>query len=314
MKTFSVGIVMLFCICSSHAQSTKIFIKKAQAATDEHNYDLAISYLDKAIILDSNNTSLYLAKGELHIVMEKYTEAIADLQRATSIDSTNYKAYISRGNLFMKYQMMPEAISDFNKALLYAHEDTTVRHLWVIRASAKIGMRNFESAYKDLKYIYTLDSIHTEVLSTLAWSCLYTGRQSEALGYLLKAHELDPKERTNITNIGFVYQNIGEYAKSLPYFDQAIRLEPKEAYAYSNRGYSHLKLGHTDAAMKDISRSIELDPSNSYAFRNRALVFLEMKKYADACEDLHTALSKGYTAMYGSEVQDLIDQNCKLFK
>jgi tetratricopeptide (TPR) repeat protein len=88
-------------------------------------------------------------------------------------------------------------------------------------------------------------------------------------------------------------------------------MNPNEPLGYSNRSYSRLKLGDTKGAMKDINKSIELYPSNSYAYRNRALIYIEQEKFDKACEDLQTAIDKGYTLSYGEDVINLQKKHCR---
>ena len=63
--------------------------------------------------------------------------------------------------------------------------------------------------------------------------------------------------------------------------------------------------------MRDINKSIKIMPSNSYAYKIRALIYIEKGKAEKACEDLNIALSYGYTAQYGKEVEKLKRLNCK---
>ena len=241
-------------------------------------------------------------------------EAFYLYTKAISLKPELAYLYLNRGNILMSFQMMDEAISDFNTALKYEKDDTLIRAAYLNRGAAKMLKQDYEGGYKDLSYAYALDTNNKTVLINLAMASSQLNKKDEALKYLLMAHKAFPDMAGINSNLGFVYQSMGEYKKSIEYFDLTVKMDPKEALGYSNRSYSLLKLGDTDRAMKDINKSIELYPGNSYAYRNRALIWLELKKYADACEDLRTAIAKGYTEMYGKDVLEMIDKNCALFK
>jgi tetratricopeptide (TPR) repeat protein len=112
-------------------------------------------------------------------------------------------------------------------------------------------------------------------------------------------------------NIGFKYQEMGQYDKAIEYFNKVLEMSPDEPLGYSNRSYCRLKTGDIKGAKSDIEKSLKLYPGNSYAYRIRALIYLEEGKTDKACEDFRTALNKGFTEMYGDEVLQLLKKHCQ---
>jgi Tfp pilus assembly protein PilF len=128
--------------------------------------------------------------------------------------------------------------------------------------------------------------------------------------YLNKAIEIDSAYYPAYANIGFKYQEMGQHEKAIEYYDMVLSFAPDEPLGYSNRSYNRMKVGDLKGAMKDIEKSLKLYPSNPYAYKVRALIYIESEKIDKACEDLQTALDKGYTITFGNEVLDLQKQYC----
>jgi tetratricopeptide (TPR) repeat protein len=104
---------------------------------------------------------------------------------------------------------------------------------------------------------------------------------------------------------------MGEHQKAIEFFDKALKIEKDQPLALNNRGYSKYKVGHLKGGLSDFEKSILHYPANSYAFKNRALIYFAMKEFTKSCADLHTAIKLGFTEMYGKEVMNLIEENCR---
>ncbi len=80
---------------------------------------------------------------------------------------------------------------------------------------------------------------------------------------------------------------------------------------YNNRSFAKFNIKDFEGALLDVNKSINLDSKNSFAYKVRANVYLEKKDNVNACKDLKKALELGYTKDFGSDVQELLDKNCK---
>lgn len=297
-----------------YSQSTVDLEKKANAASEDRNYELALNYIDQAITIDSLNSQLFKQKGDFFFALKKDQEALDAYSKGISTQPNFAELYLMRGLLYLNHQMIEDAIKDFNTGLKYTNTDTVIYKLYESRGIAQCWKRNYKEGYKDLLYAYKMDTTKLSILINLANACNQINKKDEALKYMLIALKAYPEDAVLISNIGLWYQDKTDYKQSITYFDKAIKLNPNLGLGYSNRSYSRLKLGETDGALGDINKSIELFPTNSYAYRNRGLIWIKLKKYASACEDFNTAIAKGYTQMYGSDVEELIQKNCAMFK
>ncbi len=114
-----------------------------------------------------------------------------------------------------------------------------------------------------------------------------------------------------ISNLGFTLSKVDRHQEAIYYFDRALKLFPNAAYPLSNKSYSLMKIGKLQEALTCIKQSIQSDPDNSYAYKNLGEILLALDLKSEACEAFRTALNKGFTDMYGNEVNELIAKHCK---
>ncbi len=183
------------------------------------------------------------------------------------------------------------------------------------RGVVKAKMRQFKGALEDYKMCQQYNPDNIELLNNLANTLNELGRTDEGIAYLKKVIEINPDFVGSYINLGFQLVELGKYGDAIDYLDIAIEKssenEIQRAISLNNRGYAYYKLFNYEKALKDIDDSIHLFGNNSYAYRNRALVYLRLKRNRDACDDLYSAISLGFTQEYGSEVERLLAKHCK---
>jgi len=292
-------------------QSAEECYKTARKEWVAENSKSALKWIDKAIAADPNNEEYYDCKGLILSEQGEFQKAYDSFSMGIAINPKASDIYLNRGNLFLSITQFEDAIADFTKASLVADNDTSKYSAIMNRASAKLQIREFESAYDDLMKCYAFDSTDVGTLTNLGAVCDEIGRGDETLKYLLKAVEVDPNFYAAYGNIGFKYQEMGEYQKAIEYCDIVLKFSPDDPIGLNNRSYNKLMLGDVKGAMKDVDKSIKLYPVNSFAYKNRALIHLKNGDTEKACADLLEAIEKGFTETFGQEVNELIEKHCK---
>lgn len=126
-----------------------------------------------------------------------------------------------------------------------------------------------------------------------------------------QAIALAPEDPVNYNSRGyFVHAWKGDHAGAIRDYDRALKLNPNYSYAFNNRGWSRYKLGETGAAIKDIERAKRRKAHNPFVYRNLGVIALETGDTAKACTLLRQALVEGFTALYGTEVEERIATSC----
>ena len=305
-------LLVLLCLLPvfSFAQTAAELHDQAMEQYVNENYKEALQLIDASIAKDGSKLRSYMMRGNILWGLERYQEVYDLCNQAIALFPDSSLAYVYKAATIPSFQLFEEAIETATAGLKVCTDDEIRHVLYENRAAAKIGIRRFESAYRDLMKVYRYDSTNLANLINLGVVCDEVGRGDETLVYLLKAVAIDSTHPGPYANIGFKYQDMGEHDKAIYYYTKVLELDPEQALGYSNRAYSRMKKGDLDGAMEDINTSIEMYPLNSWAFRNRGLIYLEKGKDKKACADFEKAIELGFTRMYGNQVLELIGENC----
>jgi len=295
----------------SIAQTVAEIFAEAEVALENENYKTALKKATYVIENDVPRADYFYVKARAELYLGNYQDAYDTYSRGIDDLPKSSKLYNDRGTLLYQLQNFDMALADYTKAIELAETDSIKCFIYSNRSTTKMSVRNFEGAYDDLMLAYNLDSTSLGVLTNLGVVCDEIGRGDETLKYLLKAVEIDSEYYGAYANIGFKYQNSGEHEKSVEYYNKVLELRPEEPLGFSNRAYSRMKLGDLKGAMDDVNKSLDIYPENAYAYRNRALIYIEMDKIKKACNDLQAAIDRGFTGMYGEEVEELLAKYCK---
>ena len=138
------------------------------------------------------------------------------------------------------------------------------------------------------------------------------GDSTLALAELDRAIALAPEDPVNYNSRGYyAHAWLGHHQAAIVDYDHAIKLNPNYSYAFNNRGWSKYKLGDVKKGVSDIERARKKKVFNPYVYRNLGVIALETGDTAKACIMLRQALDRGFTALYGDEVQELMGTSCK---
>jgi tetratricopeptide (TPR) repeat protein len=293
------------------AQTAEDYFQKAKDAFAGEAYKDVLGFVDAAIELDPDQADFYSFKADFLALAGYMQESLNIYNMALSRLPNEAMLNIGRGDILLAMEQFPGAIRDYTIAMDLAKHDSIKYTALGQRGAAKLSIRDFEGAYADLLQFLAYDSVDFVALNSMALTCTESGKYEEAKKYYFKMIEIDPTDFAGYLNLGYFYQFVSEHELAIEALNKGLEISPKQAYAFSNRSYNKLKLGDIRGAKKDIETSIKLDPENSYAYKNRALILLESGDPEKACEDLQTALEKGFTAMYGEEVNELHKKHCR---
>lgn len=83
-------------------------------------YELALTDINRAIMLQPNDPLLYILRGDIRMLMYEWDRAMGDYNIAISLDPTCAQAYFARGVLFYTQANRIAALSDFERYLQLA--------------------------------------------------------------------------------------------------------------------------------------------------------------------------------------------------
>ena len=118
-------------------------------------------------------------------------------------------------------------------------------------------------------------------------------KPNQAVNYLNKAIQNNPKFAEAYNNRGNAYRDLNQLQKALKDYNQAITLKPNYVQAYNNRGNIYYEFKNYKLAVRDYNKSISIKPDYRLAYLNRGLAHHQLKQRNLACKDLRKACQLG---------------------
>lgn len=96
----------------------KAYLKSAEIAQEEFDYEVAFYYCDRAIELDPNQFLVYKLRAGINFSLKKYSETIEDLNLVVTRDGKNPSNFLLRAKCYFKVGETIKAKKDIKKAIL----------------------------------------------------------------------------------------------------------------------------------------------------------------------------------------------------
>jgi len=262
------------------------YMHQGEAFYEFKQYDDALRYYSKAILLDPNNAEAYNNLGVISYKKGEYGNAIEYYNKAVSINSNSSEVFVNLGLGYAQKGKFSKALENYNKALKI-NPKCEDAYLGCGVVYAKKGELN--EAIKCFNKVLELNPENAKAYNNRGTAYDEKGKFSKALSDLNRALELNPNFADAYSNRGIVYDEIGGYNRAIDDFNDALFIKPNDAEVYNNRGVVYAKNGEFDKAMEDYNKAVELNPYFAVAYINRGNVYLNNKEYDKAIEEFDKA-------------------------
>ena len=112
----------------------------------------------------------------------------------------------------------------------------------------------------------------------------------KALNYWKKALEIEPSSFMILTNLGIVYNRIGQPKQALEYYNKAIEINPKSYEPYIGRGNVYFDQDDNERAIQEYSIASDLSPTYWASYFNRGLAYHNIGEFSKALSDYNKSL------------------------
>jgi tetratricopeptide (TPR) repeat protein len=315
---FSTLCAVLYMACNAlfaqnsppNTQNVLPLLQQASSASSKGNYLRTIQLYTQIIGMQPDEAKYYFYRGQAHMMIHEGDKALSDYNKSIALTPQFFDAYLSRAILFFNINEPEKSINDYNMALRYC-QDTMMRiYVFNNRGNAKSMRNDLQGAYLDYLEAYRLDGNFVATLSNVSNILNRMNRGSEALMFLKRILEIEPKNISIRADMGYAYMNMNLYQEAVEQYNIVLASEPNEAISLSNRGLAKFNLQEYDSALADMNRSVALLPQNAYAYRNRGMLLMSMGDKSASCNDFAKALRHGFTEKYDDEVGLLFRRHC----
>jgi tetratricopeptide (TPR) repeat protein len=97
------------------------------------------------------------------------------------------------------------------------------------------------------------------------------GKYEEAITWLDKALEIDPRSIAAVYNKGLALSLLGKYEEAITLYDKVLEIEPDEVRALFNKGVVLYHLGKYEEAITLYDKVLEIDPIDIATLNNKAV-------------------------------------------
>ena len=220
----------------------------------------ALSDLDAAIRLDSNNADDHVTRARILLAQKQPDAAMDDLDKALSLDPKNLDALLLRAQLRYRKKDDAGTAADVAAAQKLAPAGSMQSRLI---ASLYIAIDEPANALPLLDaWIRTHedDSTLGSALNERCWArALADQALKDALHDCKDAIKRDGDRAAYLDSLGMVYLRLGNDADSIKAYQQALAQSPNEAWSHYGLGLAELHSGQTAAGNAELATARALD-------------------------------------------------------
>ncbi|MBW4488998.1 MAG: tetratricopeptide repeat protein [Trichocoleus desertorum ATA4-8-CV12] len=125
----------------------------------------------------------------------------------------------------------------------------------------------------------------------LALACFNRRQLSEAVAYYQKALALRPTAPDIYTNLGNVYQDLGQAEAAIASYQQALALKPDSAEAHNNLGNMYKRQGQLTEASNHYQQAVTLRPDLAETYNNLGNVLKDQGRMTEAIAAYRQAIA-----------------------
>jgi len=217
----------------------------------------ALLSLDRAIALDSSQYAAYTEKGYAHRRLSQFDAAIAAFKRSIALKPTDYIAPYELGSIYNETKNYSEAERYLRQAIRNKSDYANAyEELGVVQRR----QGRYDDAIDSFNEAISLDSQDSGPYMGLGDVYFYGKKDYEkSIDPYLKGLNLEPDNHVAAYNVGFAYNDIGEYAEALPWLEKALKLKANYNEARAEIGFANMKLQRYPAALTVLRAAVAAD-------------------------------------------------------
>ena len=266
-------------------------LKKGMTSLQQENFEKAISFFDKVLAIDPNNTDALFNKGSALVQLDKPEEAISYFDKVLAIDPNNANALSYKGDRLAKIGKSDEAISYFKQVLKIEPNYHDVMGISISDRVLAIDPSNIDAL--NLKG----DSLVSLGRSESGITVVYVEKLDEAISYFDKVLAIDPNNTDALFNKGRALVQLNKTGEGISYVDKVLAIDPNNANALSYKGDRLITEDKLEEGMVYIDKSLAIDPNNADALFNKGFVAAKQKHFDEAVSyyDKVLKINPGYS-------------------
>lgn len=308
-------------LLKSGGDDAELLSLAAEIYFENNDFNKAMDYLDRAVVLDPNNPALKTRRALSHLQQGGDREALTDLEKAASQSTKPNSADFALVTLHLQNKQFDtalQAIAAFEKKLPNNPITHNLRAAALLGKQDKAGARkelenaltiqptfvpaamglarldlqdkNLQAARKRFESILSNDQSNLQALLALADLAKMEKKESEQLGWLEKAVKAHPESITSSEYLVRYHLTKGDKTKALEIARQAVNVNPENPQALALLGRVQVSTGASEESVRSFNTLVEKNQNSPRAHFQLALAQLNDKQPGPARASLARAL------------------------
>ncbi|MDJ0746695.1 MAG: tetratricopeptide repeat protein [Xenococcaceae cyanobacterium MO_167.B27] len=229
----------------------------ARALTKAGKSEAATEYWLRAIELEAQGVKAdeYLQLGSNLIQQGKVKSAVNCYRRAIQLQPGLVEPYLKLGELFSHLEQYSQAEACYQQGLKNHPQNPQLHHALGL---ALANQQNWEGAIANYKTALQLQEDYWEAAHNIGEALSKKQSWSEAVPYYRQAIKLNPEFSWSYNNLGNALLELQDWSEAVKVFLQAIKLKPDFPWAHYNLGEALGKLGYWDKAVAAYHQAAEI--------------------------------------------------------
>jgi eukaryotic-like serine/threonine-protein kinase len=269
------------------------FFWNKRTATDLRK---AIEYFNQALDKDPGYAPAYAGLTDAYLILSQYgaaspadsfPQAIAAAKKAIELDDTLAEAHTSLACSLAYYDFdFDQSVKEFERAIQLNPNYATAHH-WLSNGVLS-ALGQFERAIAEGKRAVELDPLSLVINTDLGQDFFYARRYDEAIVYLRKTIEMDPRFYFAHWVLGTTLQLKGQLTEAVAEYSKAVELNDDPS-VLALLGQAYARAGQRDEAQKILVRLNEEAKSRYVQAYSFVLMYLALGDKERAVDEMERA-------------------------
>ncbi|MCF8361456.1 MAG: tetratricopeptide repeat protein [Prolixibacteraceae bacterium] len=223
---------------------------------------------------------------ERFIEEAKFMPALQAVDMGIEMHPTSIALKVRKTNILFNIGEIEQSLKLSNKLLLI---EKTNHELHLLKGSALLLLGNKREADQSFQLAleYSIDD-KEEVLFNIGFAYEQSGNYKRAIHYMQKVLEINPESESALYEMAFSYEKIDENEKSLAFYNRYLDIDTFSDSAWFNMGIIHTKLNRIEESIEAYEYALAINEDFPNAWFNLGHSNMILTHYEKAIDAFNT--------------------------
>ncbi|BAY57927.1 tetratricopeptide repeat domain protein [Leptolyngbya boryana NIES-2135] len=256
-------------------------------ALEHDNYERALWFLDKAILLNPHNHKAWNSLGNSLYYLKRYQKALISFEQSIKIKPDSYNPWNGRGNALRELGRCKEAIDSYDQSIRLNPDD---REPWNGRGNALYDLGHYKEAIDSYNQSIKLSSDYYNPWNGRGNALRELGHYKEAIDSYNQSIAFKPDYYNPWNGRGNALYDLGHYKEAIDSYNQSIAFKPDYYNPWNGRGNALYDLGHYKEAIDSYNQSIAFKPDYCDPWNGLGNALRELGRYKEAIDSYNQSI------------------------